>query len=93
MSVLVKIGTIEVIAVMRVELRQHEERKYLLRLAGSSISKISVNLGVSPTAVSYVSLRRNKSARIEAAIARTLNRPVSEVFPDTVVNREVEALS
>ncbi|MBB5724091.1 transcriptional regulator with XRE-family HTH domain [Loktanella ponticola] len=93
LSVSVKIGTIEVITVMRAEIRRHEERKYLLRLAGSSISKISADLGVSPTAVSYVSLRRNRSARIELAIARELNRPVNEVFPDTVVKSEVDSLT
>ncbi|WP_373636845.1 transcriptional regulator [Yoonia sp. BS5-3] len=77
---------------MRAEMRRHEELKCALRIAGSSLSAISAELGVSPTAVSYVSQRRNKSPTIEAAIARKLNRPVHDVFPDTVTTSEVSNL-
>ena len=78
---------------MRSELRRHEELKCMLRLVGSSLSEISSDLGVSPAAVSYVSQRRNRSARIETAIARKLNRPVQEVFPDTITDSEVDAMT
>ncbi|MBE3574570.1 MAG: helix-turn-helix domain-containing protein [Firmicutes bacterium] len=55
-----------------------------LMLRGIRQQRIAEQLGVRAAAVSQVIDRKARSARIEAAIARAIGRPVHEVFPEYV---------
>lgn len=67
---------------MRTALVHHERIKMRLRLAGSSLSEISRELGVRPTTVTSVSQGYRRSRRIELAIASKLGMSAEAVWPD-----------
>ncbi|WP_420351324.1 helix-turn-helix domain-containing protein [Paenirhodobacter sp.] len=67
---------------MFINIEQHEYRKARLRVAGSSLSAIARELGLSHTSVTIVSQGYRRSARIEAAIAKALGEKPSVTFPD-----------
>lgn len=61
-----------------------EERKAALVLHRVKMNALARELGVSATMVSLVVQGRSISARIMARIAKAINRPVEEVFPQRV---------
>lgn len=67
---------------MFINIEQHEYRKARLRVAGSSLSAIARELGLSHTSVTIVSQGYRRSARIEAAIAEALGEKLTTTFPD-----------
>ncbi|MCL6285741.1 helix-turn-helix domain-containing protein [Ruegeria sp. 2012CJ41-6] len=60
----------------------HERLKMELRVRNSSMSKIAAALGVSPGAVTNVSLGIRRSRRIERALAEAVGLSVATLFPD-----------
>lgn len=60
----------------------HEHLKTSLRRRNSSLSKIARELGVTSAAVSFVGLRKNRSAKIEKALADALETTPEKLFPD-----------
>ncbi len=64
------------------DLRQHEWSKYLLRLAGSSMAEISLELGLKQNTVSTVSKGYGRSRRIQSAIAAKLGKAPEKIWPD-----------
>ena len=62
--------------------RQRENIKAELRLAGSSLSQVARELGVSRQFVSTVLSGQKRSERIEEHIARTVGIPVGELWTD-----------
>ncbi len=58
----------------------HENLKMQLRLKGTSLAAIARSLDVSRTTMSLVGLRKLSVPRIEKEIAKTLNKPISELF-------------
>lgn len=67
---------------MRRNPRQHERIKMRLHLAGSSLSQVARELGVTATTVSSVSQGLHRSHRIEALIAATLKTTPERLWPD-----------
>ena len=60
----------------------HEQLKTSLRRRNSSLSKVARELGVTSAAVSFVGLRKNRSTKIEQALADALETTPEELFPD-----------
>lgn len=60
----------------------HERLKTELRKRGLSLNKVAKNLGVTSAAVSFVGLRKNRSSRIEKALADALGTTPELLFPD-----------
>jgi lambda repressor-like predicted transcriptional regulator len=58
------------------------EIKMALEQRETSLAIVSRQLGVSGTSVTNVVKRHMTSARIERAIAKTLDKPIHVVFPD-----------
>lgn len=56
--------------------------KQALHAKGVSFSMIAEALGIGPNAVSAIASRRGQSKRVADAIAKVLERPVEEIFPD-----------
>ena len=63
-------------------LEKHERLKAELRIRGTSLSRIGRALGVSSAAMSMVSTGKNRSARIETAIAQALNTTPEQLWPE-----------
>ncbi len=63
-------------------MRPHEIRGHLL-LAETNATEISRQLGVSRQAVHQTILGQNASVKIREAIAVAIDKPISEIWPDT----------
>lgn len=63
------------------DLRKHERIKFELRLAGSSLAKVSRSLGLAQSTVSVVSMGHGRSHRIQEAIASELGKTPEELWP------------
>ena len=61
---------------------RHERLKFQLRLKGRSLASIARQLGVSVSTVSLVSKGKNRSVRIERALAEALASTPEQLFPD-----------
>ena len=61
---------------------RHQRLKAELKANGYSISRIAESIGVSVATVIVVSQGYRKSARVQAAIAKALNRRPEEIWPD-----------
>lgn len=59
----------------------HERLKTALRKRGTSLNRIAKELGVTSAAVSFVGLRKNRSDRIEQALADALDTTPEALFP------------
>ncbi|WP_367180613.1 transcriptional regulator [uncultured Jannaschia sp.] len=73
-----------------VDLVRHERIKCELRISGSSFRQISRELGVGATSVTTVCQGHRVSRRIEAAIARQLDKPPSQLWPDRYPGEQKE---
>ncbi len=62
-------------------MKPYEIRAELIRNQVTNTS-LAAELGITQSAVSIVISGRGISARIRAAIAAAINRPVSEIWPD-----------
>ena len=62
-------------------LQRHEQIKMRLRLAGSSLSRVARELGVTATTVTSVSQGYRRSRRIEQAIAAKLKETPERLWP------------
>lgn len=60
----------------------HERLKTALRRRGTSLNRIAKELGVTSAAVSFVGLRKNRSERIEQALADALDITPDELFSE-----------
>lgn len=60
----------------------HERLKTELRRRGTSLNQVAKKLGVTSAAVSFVGLRKNRSVRIEKALADALDTTPELLFPD-----------
>jgi Ner family transcriptional regulator len=60
------------------------EIKAAIRQKGFSSALIAETLKTSPNAVSGVINRHTTSKRIAAAIAKIIDKPVTEIFPDVI---------
>lgn len=60
----------------------HERLKAELRIRGTSLAKISKNLGVSDSALSLVGKGYHRSRRIEKALADAAGTTPEALFPD-----------
>ena len=67
---------------MRREIQRHERIKMKLRLAGSSLTQVARDLGVSPSTVAAVSRGECRSRRIEGRIAAVLATAPARLWPD-----------
>ena len=61
---------------------RHVEIRDGLRAAGTSLSAVARELGVTPATVTIVSQGHRRSHRVQVAIARHLGRDAHELFPD-----------
>ena len=61
---------------------QHERLKAELRIRGTSLAKISRDLGISGTSMSLVGLGKHRSKRVERAIAEALGTTPEQLYPD-----------
>ena len=73
---------------MTVDLCLHNEIKRRLKVAGSSLTEVSRQLGVSPSTVTVVSQGYRRSGRIQAEIAQTLGTTAEALFPDRYPTQE-----
>ncbi len=67
---------------MRREIKRHERIKMKLRLAGSSLTQVARDLGVSPSTVASVSRGECRSRRIEDRIAAVLTTSPARLWPN-----------
>lgn len=67
---------------LKPDLAKHQRLKAELMANGYSISLIAESIGVSVATVIVVSQGYRKSARVQAAIAKALNRRPEEIWPD-----------
>ena len=68
--------------VMAPDPARHVEIRQGLKAAGTSLSAVARELGVTPSTVTIVSQGYRRSHRVQTAIARHLGRNVHELFPD-----------
>lgn len=61
---------------------RHENIKKNLRVAGSSISEIAAELGISPTTVTIVCQGHRVSDRVQQKIAEKLSTTAQALFPE-----------
>lgn len=66
----------------RVIIMDKDAIKQALHAKGFSFTMIAEALGVGPNAVSAIASRRGQSKRVADAIAKALEMPVEEIFPD-----------
>jgi Ner family transcriptional regulator len=59
----------------------HERIKYQLKLKGSSLAAIALELKISRSVVSRVSAGKTKSARVQEAIANKLGCSAAKIWP------------
>jgi len=76
---------------MNKELMVHEEIKFRLRMAGSSLSEISRELGVAQSTVTIVSQGHRTSRRIMEAISAKLDCQPVDLWPSKYPKIEEEA--
>lgn len=65
---------------------KHEFLKTALRLHGTSMAEVARQLGVTHTTVSLVSKGKNRSRRVEMALASSIGTTPEVLFPDRYVN-------
>jgi transcriptional regulator with XRE-family HTH domain len=65
-------------------------RSYMVK-AGVTVLQIARQLGMRPPTVSQVIHGVRKNPRIREAIAAAINRPISELWPDTKTDQSKEA--
>ncbi len=71
-----------------VDLEKHERIKCALRISGSSLAKLSRELGLSISSVSTVSQGYRRSRRIQKAIAEQLGKSPEELWPERYQTEE-----
>ena len=60
----------------------HERLRAELRIRGTSLAQIARDLGVTKTTVSLVALGKQRSRRVERALADAMTTTPAELFPD-----------
>ncbi len=67
---------------------RHERLKFELRLRGQSLASVARQLDVTQSTVSMVSKGKNRSRRIERALANALETTPEQLFPDRYFEQE-----
>ncbi len=60
----------------------HERLKAELRIRGTSLAQIARDLGVTKTTVSLVALGKQRSRRVEHALADAMTMTPADLFPE-----------
>ena len=60
----------------------HERLKAELRIRGTSLAQIARDLGVTNTTVSLVALGKQRSQRVERALADAMTTTPADLFPE-----------
>ena len=63
------------------------EIKHAIENAGLTQKELAKKENVTPTAVNRVIWRNDTSSRIRKAIARVINRPVEEIWPEYYLSK------
>ena len=71
----------------------YETIKTELRNKGYSMSMIATALGCTPVNVHQVCQGANKSYRVAKAVSVVLEKPIEEIFPDTVSYHDVHSFA
>lgn len=67
---------------MEIDIEKHDAVKRALRAKGVKFVDIASQLGCPPSLVTMVSQGRRRSQHVELAIAKVLDRPPQEIWPD-----------